>query len=269
MKYIKLVPLLAFLSFSSQASINLICDSDRCNTLKTVKDYLNNNNQSFSDADIFYIYDSNVIVDSMTYSEYLTQKDLPVRTRRDAALNCDFDADFSCADWKKDPNTLNLVNFVQNYKWKSKPLSNSEIELRNFAAQLGLNLSSGAVFAIPFSGVGSIIIAKVGSKLIGTVITGSITSGLGGLALYGINVNTKLKVGDVLIFKNGKIFKVVRNGKEYTMRQIANLKPTGSGSGGGVGSGGGYGGSGGIVGGGGGGFGGVGNTGNVTIKDLL
>lgn len=152
------------------------------------------------------------------------------------------------------------MNLIQNYTWKDQPLTAADIQFRNFANQVTLGIVAGSILIIPLDGIATVITARIvtqlGSRVIGVVVGGAVTGALGSAATFGINIYTKYEVGDVLIMQNGKVIKVIRKGKEYTIKELGintSSNGTSGGSGGSNigGSGGGSLPSGGIVGGGG------------------
>lgn len=265
LKNIFITSSLCILSTSAFAhTYRLTCNSIHCNAADLASRLIENQNTrfTFNAYDYFVAYDSGVAVDSITYSDYQYLKrngKLPT-IQKDGALNCAYDSSFSCADWKKDPGTLDLVNLIQNYTWKDQPLTAADIQFRNFANQVTLGIVAGSILIIPLDGIATVITARIvtqlGSRVIGVVVGGAVTGALGSAATFGINIYTKYEVGDVLIMQNGKVIKVIRKGKEYTIKELGintSSNGTSGGSGGSNigGSGGGSLPSGGIVGGGG------------------
>jgi len=105
---------------------------------------------------------------------------------------------------------------------------------------------------------------QTGNKTLGLVVAGGVTGGLSTAAGYIMDAKSVFQVGDVVVFKGGKLISVIRNGIEIPADQL--IKASNGGASGGVGGGRtGTTGGGGIVGGGGGG-GGFG-SGSVGIKD--
>ncbi len=266
-------------SFFSQAEparnvYNLICTSDSCNAMGAVSKYITGNKQVFRAADTFYIYDSNVVVDSITYSDYLsylkkTNHLPPVVMQKDAALDCRFDTDNNCNDWKDSSDATSIVNYLQNYTFKSQPMSNIEVEIRTALKQMTNSVIVGAITAVQLHKVGGkitqLVLLQTGNKTLGLVVAGGITGGLSTAAGYIMSAQSIFKVGDVLVFKGGKLISVIRNGVEIPADKLT--QASNGASGGGVDSGGGgTTGGGGIVGGGSSGGGGFG-SGRGAIND--
>lgn len=255
---------------------NLICTTSSCNAMDVVSKYISSSNQDFKSSDMFYIYDSNVVVDTITYSDYLSYlKKFPVTPmQRDAALDCRFDVDYNCDDWKDSKGATAIVNYLQNYTFRTQPLSSFEIEARTFLKQVLNGVVVGAITAVQLNKVAGkitqLILMQTGNKTLGLVVAGGVTGGLSTAAGYIMDSKSVFQVGDVVVFKGGKLISVIRNGIEIPADQLIKASNSGA-SGGGVGGGRtgttGGGGGGGIVGGGksfgGGGFG----SGSVGIKD--
>lgn len=253
---------------------NLICYQRDCGSLNTVDEFISGQpNRKFNDADMFYIFDSNVVINTTTYSDYLLSENLAPRIyTRDAALNCSFDSDYSCSDWKQDPKTRSLVNYIQNIQWRDAPLTSIQVQIDTYLQSIGAGVAVGALMAIPFTeGVGfSVIMVRVGGQYFAKVVSGSISGAIGATLTLGLDLQTisKFLPGDVLVYQNGKVVKVIRNGKEIVIDQLPSQPGTTGGSSGGGVDGGSTGttGGGGIVGGGGGGLCFV-NCGSVYIRD--
>lgn len=252
---------------------NIICYQSDCNSLQNIKSFINGQpEKEFNDADVFYIYDNNVIVNSTTYADYLIEVDkFHTISKRDAALNCSFDSDYSCSDWKNDPSTRALVNYIQNVQWNTAPLTNIQVQIDSYLHSLGVSIAVGSLLAIPVVGVESVsvILIRIGGQFFAKVVGNSVSGVIGTTIAFGLDLQTASKFlpGDVLIFQNGKVVKVIRNGKEIDIKDLP-AKPTQTGGGGGVDSGGGTTGGGGIVGGGGSGGGKCFvNCGSVYIRD--
>lgn len=257
---------------------NLICYQSDCNSLQNVKSFINGQpDKTFNDADVFYIYDDDVIINSTTYSDYLINVDkFRTISKRDAALNCSFDSNYSCSDWKKDPSTRYLVNYIQNVKWNTAPLTQIQVQLDSYLNSIGATIAVGSLLATPVLGVESlsVIMIRIGGQYFAKVVGNSVSGVIGTTIAFGLDLQTASKFlpGDVLIFQNGKVVKVIRNGKEIDIKDLPSI-PTSTGGqnggGGGVDSGGGgTTGGGGIVGGGGGGGGCFVNCGSVYIRDM-
>jgi hypothetical protein len=260
---------------------NLICESNTCNAVDTVSKYINNETIKFKSSDMFYIYDSNIVVDSITYSDYRNSvsrakfKSPPMRLK-DSSLDCNFDADYSCNDWSGNNDTTNIVNYLQNFTYRSQPLSTLEIEIRNKLKQIGNTIAVSSVLALTLHKVGGKILTAVvietGSRRLGIIVRAAITGSASTIAGFVLSGETDFKAGDVLIFKGGKLHSIIRNGVEIPESQIGNSTSVGGGIGGVGGSSGGGNGSGGFVGGGGSGGGGSGgycfNCGVFYIKDM-
>lgn len=263
------LPLSIFLSICSYnvnaeatpEEYNLICYQNDCNSLQNIKKFINGQpDKNFNDADIFYIYDSDIIVNSTTYSDYLINVDkFRTISKRDGALNCSFDSYYSCSDWKKDPSTRYLVNYIQNVQWNTTPLTKIQVQLDSYLHSIGVTIAVTSLLATPISGVktASVIMIRIGGQYFAKVVGNNVSGVIGATIVFGLDLQTTSKFlpGDVLIFQNGKVVKVIRNGKEINIKDLPSVSTnTGgqAGGGGGVDSGSTFGG-GGIVGGGGGG----------------
>lgn len=254
---------------------NLICYQRDCSSLKAVDEFISGQpNRKFNDADMFYIHDSNVVINTTTYSDYLLTADqAPRMSTMDAALNCSFDSDYSCSDWKQDPKTQSLVNYIQNIQWHDAPLTSIQVQIDTYLQSIGAGIAVGALMATPFTeGVGfSVIMLRIGGQYFAKVVSGSISGAIGATLTLGLDLQTisKFLPGDVLVYQNGKVVKVIRNGKEIDIDQLPSQPGTTGGSSGGGGGGGSTGttGGGGVVGGGGGGGSCFVNCGSVYIRD--
>lgn len=63
-------------------------------------------------------------------------------------------SDYSCNDWSGNSDTTNIVNHLQNFTYRSQPLSNLEIEIRNKLQQLSNGIVVSSVLALTLHKVG-------------------------------------------------------------------------------------------------------------------
>ncbi|MBQ4848256.1 hypothetical protein [Pseudoalteromonas sp. MMG005] len=193
--------------------------------------------------------DSGVIVNSITYIEYLNQINTNginnTRPKRDSfkpldgALRCQDDNDYDCEAWddfhgKKKPYILQLRNHINNFSWRYT-ITTSDLNSINQNRNLAYVFITSAASATP-AAYAMKKLALYGVSL-GTFAQTSINTGIVSTSLayiFSHDTKSKLKVGDQLVVKGGEVIGIIRNGKSYTPAQIYGGR---AGGGGGAGDG--------------------------------
>ncbi|MBS0045221.1 hypothetical protein KFE26_23610, partial [Shewanella sp. M16] len=152
----------------------------------------------------------NIVVDSVTYSDYLgyLKKVTFTPMQKDAALDCRFDTDNNCDDWKNSRDATSIVNYLQNYTFKTQPLSSFEIEMRTALKQVVYGgVLIGAITAVQLNKIAGkisqLLLVQTGNNTFGLVVAGGVTGGISTAAGLLMDTQSVFKVGDVVVFKGG------------------------------------------------------------------
>ncbi|WDE06879.1 hypothetical protein SG34_008260 [Thalassomonas viridans] len=247
-KKLSLLTLTVGFSLSLQASeyspISIIecgqaCDDiyDMVTKVTALEDYQHDENM------LFIFTDSGVEVNSITYGQYTNHLSSNPLTSQplieaesgavdvmDAALSCEYDRDYDCEAWNDIDGTLkpyiiSLQNAVNSYEW-SYTVTQDDIDRTNMSNRIQQNFAVGALTFLPVAKIADVIIKVVvgmsRSELLATMVAGGVTTVAMG-ELYKGPTKSKLKAGDILILKGGKITTVIRNGTSYSPSYIASI----------------------------------------------
>ncbi|WDE11604.1 hypothetical protein [Thalassomonas haliotis] len=249
-KRLSLTALACAFAFSANSNAQdhtyLIDCGQSCNDLhQVVGEIIALESQPFSSNDMFKLLDSGIEVNSITYQQYLSDTDntpnflqeiIPADSfGTENALACESDRDYDCEAWNDYTGAYKsyivaLQNQVYDFEW-SYSLTQSDIDAIDTAARLQYNFSVGVATSLPATRLVSMLvqglqvsIGKIASHLMASGVTNVIIG-----ELFRGPAKTKLKAGDVVVVKKGRIVSIVRNGIAYSP---ATLTGTGSGSGG-------------------------------------
>lgn len=201
----------------------------------------------FSYDDIFVQLDSSVVVNSITYREYLLQKnnyftqsdvlgfapryllstDKFIPTPQDGALSCEYDRDYDCEAWVDYSGAyksyiIALQNQVYSYEW-GYTLTQADIDSINLASRIEYNFAVGVITYSPAARFVSTVSSGLRYVTKRKMISLLISAGIANVVINEIfngPQSTKLKVGDVVMFKGGKLVSVAREGVIYHASSI-------------------------------------------------
>ncbi|SFC87673.1 hypothetical protein [Pseudoalteromonas denitrificans] len=260
---------------SAQDEFYLECNPLNCNTERTIEQFIDESTP-LSNSSIFYISDSQVNVDSMTYQEFKTLKNLrkhdtqeskDTDSTMDGALLCENDNDFNCHDWEKEHITSTINNYLNNFQY-TYTLTQQDIDSHNTAKRIHYNFVVNAITAIPAAKIGFLTVKALNYYLQHGVIATGVSGTLIGMGIsetFKGYTPTNLRPGDIVVTRLGKAELLIRDGILYNIGDILtgaiNSDSVGGNSGGGDGDNGDpiSGGGGGASGGGGGSSGGSGS----------
>lgn len=225
--------------------------------------------EPFFQDDLFIQFDSGIAVNSTTYKDYLSQKanlvsqksssdfDLidvkfssksvptPILTPRDGALSCEYDRDYDCEAWGDysgvyKPYIIAVQNQVYNYEW-GYTLTQEDINSINLTSRIRYSFAVGVITFSPAARFTSILQAGLKNITSENMVSLLIAAGIANVVVNEIfngPRKTSLKVGDVVMFKGGKLVSVARDGVIYNATTI--MGPIGNEGGSGGSSGEGY-----------------------------
>lgn len=245
---------------TSNAISKIYCDFQCDNILKAVTDTINAQDYKHADNMLFEQYDNHVLVNSMTYREYvdaITSQVIveslvktkahknapPLNIIQDGALSCVYDRQYDCEAWNDPQGTnkayiMHLQNLMKTSSW-TYTLRQSDIDQNNRIMHTRYNAAINALTLVPVARLASIIAKSLKitpAQVMEIAAIDWMVDMIKGEIFRGAP-KTKLKVGDVITIKNGKIVKITRNGASYTPRQLTGAGYGGSGGSSGDGNG--------------------------------
>lgn len=222
------------------------CENDCGDIYDAVQKIINLEDHKFLSNDIFIQLDSGIEVNSITYQQFISYAELisikPLVTSEsspkffDAAFSCERDRDYDCEAWG-DYNgayksyIVALQNQVYNYEW-SHTLTQSDIDAVNTATILQYDFTVGVITFSPAARFISVVgkgLSVSTNDIIGLLVASGVSNVIVNQMFTG-PAKTKLRVGDVIVVKKGKVVSIVRNGITYSPSQITGVgSNTGSG----------------------------------------
>lgn len=235
---------------ASDVKYQIQCENYCGDIYDAVQKIINLEDHKFLSNDIFIQLDSGIEVNSITYQQFISYAELisikPLVTSEsspkffDAAFSCERDRDYDCEAWG-DYNgayksyIVALQNQVYNYEW-SHTLTQSDIDAVNTATILQYDFTVGVITFSPAARFISVVgkgLSVSTNDIIGLLVASGVSNVIVNQMFTG-PAKTKLRVGDVIVVKKGKVVSIVRNGITYSPSQITGV---GSNTGGGGSSG--------------------------------
>ncbi|WDE11571.1 hypothetical protein [Thalassomonas haliotis] len=241
-KKVSLVALAIAVVFPSLSNANtptsIIECGQSCNDIHSiVSQVIDLEDYEHDDNMLFKFTDTGVEVNSITYQQFLLDSaDITnllinnnggVAAIQDAALSCENDRDYDCEAWDDysgvlKPYILAIENKVYNYEWQHT-LTQSEIDSDNTLSQIKYHFAVGALTFAPVAAITVQMLRAVSALTKSEIIQGMLVGGTISVAnsfiFTGPN-KTKLKAGDIITIKNGRVTKIIRNGQVYSVSSL-------------------------------------------------